>query len=112
MNDFDIEALANPSMLSASDLFYVHLEERLASATLGFTTQEGNEGFEFFLVFTGVRQVTVRGWGPPGSKRIDLVRSADGIAVAVQDENSLLSFRATEMTLARTRTFQASPQAI
>ncbi|MEU6395030.1 hypothetical protein [Streptomyces sp. NPDC046939] len=112
MNDFDVETLSDPSVLSAGDLFYVHLDERLTSVTLGFTTQEGSEGFEFFLVFTDVRQVTVRGWGPPGLKKVELVRSTDGIAVVVKDEHSLLSFRAAEMALGRTRTFQASSQSI
>jgi hypothetical protein len=111
MNGFDIDTLATPSVLSASDLFYVHIEERLNAITLGFTTQEGHEGFEFFLAFTGARQLTVKGWGPPGRKNVELVRDTDGIAVSVKDHSSSLSFRAAKMSLARTRSFHASPQA-
>ncbi|MGW3269568.1 hypothetical protein, partial [Streptomyces sp. NPDC001056] len=38
-------ALTTPSALSSHDLFYVHLDERQCSVTLGFTTQQGHEAF-------------------------------------------------------------------
>ncbi len=105
----ELAALTTPSALSGHDLFYVHLDERQCSATLGFTGQEGHDGFEFFLAFTDVRNVSVRGWGPPGRKDVRLERTENGITVSVATQGSSLNFEAADMTTPRTRSFQTAP---
>jgi hypothetical protein len=65
----------SPPSLEACDLFYVHIDERGNSVTLGFDTRsfpvnpleewEGKElnAFEFHLVFSDVAGLQVTGWG-------------------------------------------------
>ncbi|MEU0075609.1 hypothetical protein ABZ027_39705 [Streptomyces sp. NPDC006332] len=109
MSASDTAALMTSSALSSRDLFYVHIDERQRSITLGFTAQEGHEGFEFFIEFTDVRDVVVRGWAAPGHKDVQLTQTVEGITVSVEAEGSSLSFRAASMSVARSRSFHAAP---
>ncbi|QLJ00288.1 hypothetical protein HZZ00_04360 [Streptomyces sp. NEAU-sy36] len=106
----DLAALTTPSALSSHDLFYVHLDERRRSLTLGFTAQEGHEGHEFFLAFTDVRNVSVHGWGPPGRKNVRLERTETGVTASVEAPGSSLSFEAVDVTVPRTRSFPVVPR--
>ncbi|GLX54657.1 hypothetical protein Shyhy01_76060 [Streptomyces hygroscopicus subsp. hygroscopicus] len=107
--DAELAALTTPSALSSHDLFYVHLDERQCSVTLGFATQEGQEAFEFFLMFTDVRNVSVNGWGPPGRKKVRLEEVGGAIIASIDTQGSSLNFEAADMEILRTRSFHASP---
>ncbi|MGV9322748.1 Imm50 family immunity protein [Streptomyces sp. NPDC003660] len=105
----ELPALCAHDVLSDSDLFYVHFDERGRSATLGFSRVHGSEGFEFFLRFPDVREVRVRGWGAPGQKDVHVERAPDGtVQVSASAAGSSLRFRAADVTLSRTREFLAS----
>ncbi|TXJ70913.1 hypothetical protein E2C11_35505 [Streptomyces lavendulae] len=99
----ELAALTTPSALSSHDLFYVHLDERQCSVTLGFATQESHVAFEFFLVFTDVRNVLMRGWGPPGRKNVRLESTGGVITASIEAQGSSLSFEAADMAMLRTR---------
>ncbi|MFI7012149.1 hypothetical protein [Streptomyces sp. NPDC050145] len=101
-------------LMDGSDLFYVHLDERERSVTLGFARERGSEGFEFFLRFPEARDVRVRGWEHPGRKAVRVTGGGgedgeDGVWVVVASEGSLLRFRAAGVAVARTRTFPVWP---
>ncbi|MCX5212299.1 immunity 50 family protein [Kitasatospora sp. NBC_00240] len=76
--------------LNGYDLFSVHLDERDASVTLGFTApglpaaaaaewaERGHTAVEFFLVLTGVDEVEADGWT---HRPLDSITLADGSAV-------------------------------
>ncbi|QNS04145.1 hypothetical protein [Streptomyces xanthii] len=100
-------------LTEGSDLFYVHLDERERSVTLGFARERGSEGSEFFLRFPEARDVRVRGWTHPGRKDVRVTRGdpGDGVAVDVSSQGSSLSFRAAGITVARTRSFPVWPGA-
>ncbi|MFE1951025.1 hypothetical protein ACFW9D_11210 [Streptomyces sp. NPDC059524] len=100
-----LAALCTPEVMSDSDLFFVHLDERERSVTLGFARQNGGEGFEFFLRFPQAREVRVRGWAHPGRKDVRVADDGDGVEVVVSAPGSSLSFRAAGVALARTRSF-------
>ncbi|MFI7384881.1 hypothetical protein [Streptomyces sp. NPDC049813] len=105
----DIPALCAHDVLSQSDLFYVHFDERGRSATLGFSRVDGTEGVEFFLRFPEVRDVRVRGWGAPGRKDVHVDRAADGtVQVSASSDGSSLRFRAAGVVLSRERDFLAA----
>jgi hypothetical protein len=106
MNASDTAAPPTSSALSSQDLFYVHIDERQRSATLGFTRQEGNDGFEIYLEFTNVRDLAVRGWAAPGVKNVRLEQSAEGVTVSVTAEDSSLGFRADGVSVTRQRSFR------
>ncbi|WP_445396233.1 Imm50 family immunity protein [Streptomyces sp. LE64] len=105
----ELSVLCAHDVLSNSDLFYVHFDERGCSVTLGFSRVHGNEGVEFFLRFHEVRDVRVRGWGAPGQKDVHVERATDGtVQVSASSEGSSLRFRAAGATLSRTRNFLAA----
>ncbi|MFD8257662.1 hypothetical protein [Streptomyces griseoluteus] len=105
----ELPALCAHDVLSNSDLFYVHFDERGCSVTLGFSRVRGSQGFEFFLRFPDVRDVHVRGWGAPGQKDVHVDRAPDGtVQVSASSDGSSLRFRAADVTLSRTRDFLAS----
>ncbi|PKW10403.1 hypothetical protein SAMN05428944_2409 [Streptomyces sp. 1222.5] len=60
------------------------------------------------LAFTGVTDLTVRGWQQPGRKDVTVERTAGRIAVSVRAPGSFLSFRAAGMSVARKRAFPAA----
>ncbi|MGW1182828.1 hypothetical protein ACWD7Y_16900 [Streptomyces drozdowiczii] len=104
-----LPALCASDVLSSSDLFYVHFDERGCSVTLGFSRVHGSEGAEFFLRFHDARDVRVRGWGAPGRKDVLVESGGDGaVQVSASSDGSLLRFRATGVTVSRTRDFRAA----
>ncbi|MET8696591.1 hypothetical protein ABZV65_29120 [Streptomyces bauhiniae] len=105
----ELPELCAHDVLSNSDLFYVHFDERGRSATLGFSRVHGTEGFEFFLRFHGVRDVRVRGWGAPAQKDVHVERAPDGtVQLSASSDGSSLRFRAADVALSRTRDFLAA----
>ncbi|MGY1497914.1 Imm50 family immunity protein [Streptomyces sp. QTS52] len=109
-----------PPPASACDLFYVHIDEREGSVTLGFDTRvfPGNpplewrekdfNAFEFHLFFRGVTGLRVTGWGASEAQVIDLtVRDGGHFDVALGSEASGIAFRAAAVRLGRTRAYLA-----
>ncbi|MFE9662638.1 hypothetical protein [Streptomyces sp. NPDC005955] len=104
-----LPTLCAHDVLSSSDLFYVHFDERGCSVTLGFSRVHSSEGVEFFLRFHDVRDVRVRGWGAPGKKDVHVERAIDGtVRVSASSDGSSLRFRAADATLSSTRNFVAA----
>jgi hypothetical protein len=111
-----------PPLPGACDLFYVHIDEREDSVTLGFDTRifpvnppaewEGKDfnAFEFYLVFTEVDDLRVTGWGAPEARAIDLTVLDGGLfEVALGAAESGVTFRASAVRLAKTRAYLAWP---
>lgn len=110
-----------PPPLDSCSLFYVHLDERGDSVTLGFETerlppkppsewrQKPFNTFEFHLVFGGVKGLRVRGWGPAQAKEVALIgRDGGQVDVTLGGAGSGVEFRASSMSLGRTRVFLAA----
>lgn len=117
-----IESLYDsPPELSACALFYVHLDERADSVTLGFDTshlpshprpewqEKPFNAFEFHLEFESVSELRVAGWAAPARKNILLsAREDGGVRFSASAPGSLLEFAADRVRVARTRTYLAS----
>ncbi|MEU5597312.1 hypothetical protein [Streptomyces sp. NPDC020298] len=87
-------------------IFYVHIDERGDSVTLGFEKVEEVEGFEFHVVFTGVRGLTVAGWGAEEAKGVRVsVREGEGFDVVLGEPRSGITFRAAAVRLGKSRTY-------
>jgi len=110
-----------PPPTDACDLFYVHIDEREDSVTLGFDTRafpvnlppewRGKDfnAFEFHLFFTGVTGLRVTGWGAPEAKKTALTAHDGGhFDVNLGSETSGITFRAAGARLSRTRAYLAS----
>ncbi|MGW7254956.1 Imm50 family immunity protein [Streptomyces sp. NPDC054834] len=91
-------------------LFYVHIDERGDSVTLGFEKVEEAEGFEFYVVFAGVRRLMVTGWGAEEAQdvRVSVREDEDeGFDVVLGAPRSGIAFRAAAARLAKSRTYPA-----
>ncbi|MFJ9107772.1 Imm50 family immunity protein [Streptomyces sp. NPDC102283] len=102
--------------LDRCDLFHVLADERGASITLGFRTAhtparirpewEGKEynSFTFYLVFSQVQELAVRGWAAPACKTVAIQRDPDEkLSVAITSEEASLLFRARSVVLSAAR---------
>ncbi|MFJ1972164.1 Imm50 family immunity protein [Streptomyces sp. NPDC087903] len=111
----------SPPPPEACDLFYVHIDERGSSVTLGFDTrnfpsspapeweEKGLNAFEFYLVFAGVERLRVTGWGAGEARAIDLAAVEGGdFRVLLGTKSSGIAFRAATLRLAKTRAYLAS----
>ncbi|UIX31125.1 Imm50 family immunity protein [Streptomyces sp. GQFP] len=97
-----------PPSTDAYDLFYVHIDEREDSVTLGFDTRAFPVNLPFHLFFTGVTGLRVTGWGASEVKAIDLTAHDGGhFDVALGSEASGITFRAAAARLTRTRAYLA-----
>lgn len=107
--------------LSCCDLFYVHVDERESSVTLGFDTsyvpvrplpewQEKNfNAFEFHLRFSSISELRVSGWSAPARKTVLMSAGDDGgLRFSARGPGSLLEFASGQAEVARTRTYLAS----
>jgi len=110
-----------PPLPDVCDLFYVHIDERENSVTLGFDTRsfpvnppaewEGKElnAFEFYLVFAAVEGLQVTGWGAAEAKEIHLATHGGAFfEVVLGSEGSGIAFRAATVRLAKWRGYLAS----
>ncbi|MGQ4388945.1 Imm50 family immunity protein [Streptomyces sp. SAS_270] len=111
----------DPPSLDSCSLFYVHLDERGDSVTLGFETerlpskppsewrQKPFNMFEFHLVLVGVEALRVHGWGPAQAKEVGLVRRDGGrVDVTLGGAEDGIRFRASSVSLGRTRVYLAA----
>ncbi|MFF2204272.1 Imm50 family immunity protein [Streptomyces sp. NPDC058145] len=107
--------------LDDCELFYVHADERDNSVTVGFDTMrlpscprlEWSEvaynRFEFYLLFSGVTDFQVNGWGMREAREVDFVTvPGEAIKVSLGGTGSGVHFVASSMRLARTRVYLAS----
>jgi hypothetical protein len=103
------------------ELFYVHLDERADSVTLGFDTRTiptnplpewGSRrcnAFTFYLVFTDTQGVRVDGWGPSVAGEVHLITSTGGqLEVTLGHTGSGMTFEASSVTLTTPGTYLAS----
>lgn len=103
------------------DLAYVHIDERENSVTLGFDTRHLPEDspeewagkdfnvFAFSIVFTGVDDLRVTGWGAAEARQVDVSVQPGGVFdVVLGSEGSGITFRAPAARLAGTRAYLAS----
>ncbi|MFD4563178.1 Imm50 family immunity protein [Streptomyces sp. NPDC058467] len=110
-----------PPSPDVCDLFYVHIDERENSVTLGFDTRsfpvnppeewkaKDFNAFEFHLVFSGVERLHVTGWGASEAKKIQLaVRGGGFFEVVLGLEGSGIAFRAPTARLGKVRAYLAS----
>ncbi|MGW7378541.1 Imm50 family immunity protein [Streptomyces sp. NPDC054794] len=89
-------------------LFYVHIDERGDSVTLGFERGEGGDGFEFFVVFTGVDGLRVTGWGAAEAKEVQVSVLDGGVFdVLLGSRGSGIVFRAPAARLGKSRSSAA-----
>ena len=111
----------SPPDLSRCDLFYVHIDERGNSVTLGFDTshlparplpewqEKDFNAFEFHLKFNSVSELRVSGWSAPALKTVLMsARDDGGLSFSASGPESLLEFAAGQVEVARTRTYLAS----
>ncbi|MGW0630241.1 Imm50 family immunity protein [Streptomyces sp. NPDC002758] len=111
----------NPPPQDACDLFYVHIDERDNSVTLGIGTREfpvnprpewqdkGLNAFEFYLVFTDVTGLGVTGWGAEEAKEMHVTVGNGGTwDVVLGSERSGIHFQASAAQLRRPRAYLAS----
>ncbi|MER6273309.1 Imm50 family immunity protein [Streptomyces sp900105755] len=102
------------------DPFYVHIDERNVSVTLGFSTRtlpanapaEWREkefnAFDFYLAFEGVTDLRVTGWGASEAKNVGLAVHEHCFDVVLGTQDSGITFRAATARLARTHAYLAS----
>ncbi|MGW1562321.1 Imm50 family immunity protein [Streptomyces sp. NPDC002144] len=109
-----------PPSPESCDPFYVHIDERGNSVTLGLHTkvfpvsaptewrEKGFNAFEFYLVFEGVEGLRVSAWGPSQAGDIDLTIRDERFDVVLGSAASGIAFRAGTARLARTHAYLAS----
>ncbi|MEU4083745.1 Imm50 family immunity protein [Streptomyces aureus] len=109
-----------PPPAGSCDPFYVHIDERGTSVTLGFDTrilpvnapvewhEMGFNAFEFHLVFEGVEGLRVTGWDSAAAKDIGMTTREGAFEVTLGPTESGIAFRASTARLARARGYLAS----
>ncbi|MFE9626858.1 Imm50 family immunity protein [Streptomyces sp. NPDC006527] len=103
------------------ELFYVHIDERDNSATIGFVTsnlpanprpewrERPYNRLEFYLYFCDLTGLLVEGWSASEAQNFDISAvSEEGIAIRVGREKAGISFRASSLRLVDTRVFLAT----
>ncbi|WP_328557851.1 Imm50 family immunity protein [Streptomyces sp. NBC_00358] len=109
-----------PPPAGSCDPFYVHIDERGTSVTLGFDTrilpvnipaewhEQGFNAFEFHLVFEGVEKLRVTGWDAAAAGNIGMTAREGVFEVVLGSAESGIAFRASTARLARARAYLAS----
>ncbi|MFE1228102.1 Imm50 family immunity protein [Streptomyces sp. NPDC058745] len=111
-----------PPELDDCRLYFVQIDERDSSVTFSFETSDlpvdpplewGNREYntvEFFLKFTGVRNLRITGWDfSARDASVTLTHRRDeGLQVTVKGEGSHLDFTAAASLLTRTRAYLAA----
>ncbi|MFF9866436.1 Imm50 family immunity protein [Streptomyces sp. NPDC013953] len=116
------DAYITPPNLNECRLYYAQIDEREASVTLGFETSAlpsnppaewtGREynTVEFYLKFTDVSNLRVKGW-TFSARDAHVALSVIGderVSVTVEAEGSHLGFSASTSSLARVRSYLAA----
>jgi hypothetical protein len=100
----------------------LHIDERGRSLTAAFTAgvspddvaaDEGHDGVEFFVVFSTIADLVIRGWSHEAVHSYSLDGGDDGDggrrSVAIQGGGSAVSFTCEGLAVERVRTFRAGP---
>ncbi|MFJ4690027.1 Imm50 family immunity protein [Streptomyces sp. NPDC088766] len=103
------------------DLFYVHIDERGDSVTLGFETvhlpshplpewsEKPYNRLEFYLLFCGVTEIAVAGWTASEAESFGVSAVPEKeIAVRLGRDQAGMRFRASSVRLANTRVYLAA----
>lgn len=103
------------------ELFYVHIDERGDSVTLGFETgrlpshpppewsEKPYNRLEFHLLFCGVTEIAVAGWTAAEAESFGISAvSEKEIAVRLGRDQAGMRFRAASVRLANTRVYLAA----
>ncbi|MEV8586766.1 Imm50 family immunity protein [Streptomyces sp. NPDC051180] len=116
---------ATPPSLNggACELFYVHIDERGTSVTLGFetsampsyppaawTAKEYNT-LEFHVKFTGVKGLRIAGWDSSARHAtvgLSRVEGDAGLVVSLEGPGSFLGFTASASSVTRVRPYLAA----
>ncbi|MEW1643069.1 Imm50 family immunity protein [Streptomyces sp. NPDC091219] len=110
-----------PPAIGQCRLFYVHMDERGLSVTLGFDTaalppnpspewhEKTYNRLEFYLEFSGVTGFRVHGWDVSDARAVSLT-TGDRIEVALGEADSGIRFLASSVRLANTRVYLASTE--
>lgn len=111
----------SPPSLDECELFYVHVDERDDSVTLGFDTgrlpshpapewhEKPYNRFEFYLLFSGVMDFRVGKWTDTEAREVDITVTPGGvISVSLGRDDSGINFRASSMRLVHTRVYLAA----
>ncbi|MER5884154.1 Imm50 family immunity protein [Streptomyces sp. NPDC001941] len=114
------ELYGDPPALDECVLFYAQFDERGVSVTFGFDTRvlpdnppadwadKPYNTVEFFLRFTGVRDLAVAGWNADvRDAHIAMVREEEAMHVIVQAPQTQLKFAASEVLVTRIRPYLA-----
>ncbi|MEU0899092.1 Imm50 family immunity protein [Streptomyces massasporeus] len=112
-----------PPSLDSCEVSYMHIDERDSSATLGFSTkawpsrpsdewlEKGHNTLEFYIKFTGVHDLLVDGWGPPGHKNIVVAHQPEGgIMVSIEEVGSVVKFLADAASVTHTHAYRAAAE--
>ncbi|MEB8339625.1 Imm50 family immunity protein [Streptomyces endophyticus] len=111
----------SPPELNRCGLYYVHIDERACSVTLGFETShlparphlewqtKDFNTFQFYLQFDAASQLRVTGWNAPAQKTVLMSGGNDGrLRFSARGPGSLLEFTAGQVEVTRTHTYLAS----
>lgn len=111
----------DPPTPEQCELFYVHIDERGDSATMGFVTgslpsnprpewrEKPYNRLEFYLLFGDLTGFLVNGWSASEAESFDIsAESEEEITVRVGREQAGISFRASSVRLAGTRVHLAA----
>ncbi|MFG3347659.1 Imm50 family immunity protein [Streptomyces sp. NPDC048018] len=106
--------------LEACELFYLQIDERERSATLGFETgrlppnpppewgQRPYNTVEFFVAFTNTSEIFLSGWNPSARAGVALAPHGTGsVRVSLEHADSRLRFTATGAAVTRVRPYLA-----
>ncbi|MEU4267962.1 Imm50 family immunity protein [Streptomyces sp. NPDC026092] len=116
------DAYARPPRLNECELFYVQIDERDASVTLGFETSvlpsspppawtgRTYNAVEFYLKFMRVKELRITGWDSSARDSVVMLdrRDDESVRVSVDGERSHLDFAASAPLLTRARPFLRS----
>jgi hypothetical protein len=105
------------------ELSYVHLDERGDSVTLGFSTRQlppnppaswrdtEYNTVEFYVVFSGVHDLRVRGWGPEQAREVEVTPDDAGrTRVQLGRQGAGIGFLAQDVTVTRCRAYLSAAE--
>ncbi|MEV7558059.1 Imm50 family immunity protein [Streptomyces sp. NPDC089795] len=109
--------------LDTCDFFYIHIDERETSVTLGFETQQlpphpepewsqkAYNTLRFWIEFTGVTELRVAGLLAEAERAVRITQdgSPTSLRVSVESERRSISFTATSARVSHTRVYLQGP---
>ncbi|MGA4865630.1 Imm50 family immunity protein [Streptomyces lavendulocolor] len=118
------DAYTSPPDQSECRLHYFQIDEREASVTFGFDTSrlpskapadwrvKGYNTVEFYVKFTGVKQLRASGWDfTVRDAEVSLTRLEDeGLSVSLASEGAHISFVAARVLIPRVRSYLAGQE--